>query len=183
MHVECYTDTGSREPEASGLQGIRFHRRCRTRGIVGGTGVVMEEEILYSESFKIRGNDFEHGGEVAAAVKAVMKQLSIRPDVIRRLSIANFEAEMNVIMYAEEADFEFSVLPNRVCVVCKDRGQGIPDLGLAMQEGWSTATPQMRERGFGAGLGLPNIKRNSDRFEIESTPGVGTTLRYCVSLE
>jgi serine/threonine-protein kinase RsbT len=144
---------------------------------------MMEEEILYTESFKIRGNDFEHGGEVAAAVKAVMRQLGIRPDVIRRLSIANFECEMNVVMYAQEADFEFSVLPSQVRVVCKDRGQGIPDLGLAMQEGWSTATQQMRERGFGAGLGLPNIKRNSDRFEIESTANVGTTLRYSVDIE
>ena len=143
----------------------------------------MTEEILYSESFKIRGNDFEHGGEVAASIKAVMKQLGIRPDVIRRLSIANFEAEMNVIMYADEADLEFSVLPAMVRVVCADRGQGIPDIGLAMQEGWSTATKAMRERGFGAGLGLPNIKRNSDDFSIESTPGVGTTLRYAVHLE
>ncbi|MBI5533494.1 MAG: anti-sigma regulatory factor [Deltaproteobacteria bacterium] len=143
----------------------------------------MEEEILYSETFRIHGNDFEHGGEVAAAVKSVMKQLGIRSDVIRRLSIANFECEMNVIMYADEAEFEFSVLPSQVRVVCKDRGQGIPDIGLAMQEGWSTATQQMRERGFGAGLGLPNIKRNSDKFEIESTPSVGTTLRYSVNLE
>jgi serine/threonine-protein kinase RsbT len=143
----------------------------------------MKEEILYSESFKIRGNDFEHGGEVATAIKSVMKQLGIRPDVIRRLSIANFEAEMNVIMYANDADLEFSVLPTMVRVVCSDRGQGIPDLGLAMQEGWSTATQQMRERGFGAGLGLPNIKRNSDDFCIESTPGTGTTLRYAIRLE
>jgi anti-sigma regulatory factor (Ser/Thr protein kinase) len=143
----------------------------------------MEEEILYSETFKIRGNDFEHGGEVAAAVKSIMKQLAIRPDVIRRLSIANFEAEMNVIMYADEADFEFSVLPTQVRVVCKDRGQGIPSIELAMQEGWSTATPQMRERGFGAGLGLPNIRKNSDVFDIQSTAGVGTTLSYAVKLE
>jgi serine/threonine-protein kinase RsbT len=143
----------------------------------------MTDEILYSETFKIRGNDFEHGGEVAAAIKSVMKQLGIRNDVIRRLSIANFEAEMNVIMYANEAEVEFNVLPNMVRVVFRDQGQGIPDIGLAMQEGWSTATQQMRERGFGAGLGLPNIKRNSDDFSIESTPGVGTTLRYAVRLE
>ena len=67
-------------------------------------------------------------------------------------------------------------------MVVADRGQGIPDIGLAMQEGYSTATPEMRARGFGAGLGLPNIKRNTDRFEITSTPGVGTTLRYTVKL-
>lgn len=143
----------------------------------------MEEEILYSETFAIRGNDFERGGEIAAQVKAVMKQLGIRSEVVRRLSIANFEAEMNVIMYANEARFEFTVLPDAVRVTVADQGQGIPDIDLAMQEGYSTATAEMRERGFGAGLGLPNIKKNSDLFEIQSTPGVGTTLRYAVKLD
>ncbi len=142
----------------------------------------MAEEILYSETFAIHGNDYEHGGDVAARIKSVLKQFGIDVNVIRRLSIANFEAEMNVIMYADEAELELQVLPSAVRVVLTDRGQGIPDLELAMQEGWSTATPEMRQRGFGAGLGLPNIKRNSDEFEITSAPGVGTTLRYSVRL-
>jgi anti-sigma regulatory factor (Ser/Thr protein kinase) len=142
----------------------------------------MSAEVLYTEKFTIRGNDFERGGEVAARVKAIMKELSIDPAVTRRLAIANFEAEMNVIMYADEAELEFSVVSDEVRVVLRDRGQGIPDIELAMQEGYSTATPEMRQRGFGAGLGLPNIKRNSDSFEIESTVGVGTTLRYSVRL-
>ncbi len=141
------------------------------------------EEILYSESFSIRGRDFEHGGSVATRVKAILKQLGIPTDAIRRLSISNFEAEMNVIMYAEEATLELQVLPGKVRVILSDRGAGIPDLDLAMQEGYSTATPEMRQRGFGAGLGLPNIKRNSDLFEITSTVGVGTTLRYAVQFE
>ena len=111
-----------------------------------------------------------------------MKELGIAPDITRRLAIANFEAEMNVIMYADEAVLEFSVLPEAVRVVLEDRGQGIPNIELAMQEGWSTATPEMRRRGFGAGLGLPNIKRNSDEFAIESAVGVGTTLRYLIRL-
>ncbi len=139
-------------------------------------------EILYSERFTIRGNDYEHGGEAAARIKAVMKELGLDPDVIRRLSIANFEAEMNVIMYADEGEMEFQVLPGAVRVILADRGPGIPDIELAMQEGYSTATPEMRARGFGAGLGLPNIKRNSDTFEIESAPEAGTTLRYAVFL-
>jgi anti-sigma regulatory factor (Ser/Thr protein kinase) len=139
-------------------------------------------DILYSERYTIRGNDFEHGGEAAAGVKATLKQLGIDPDLTRRLSIANFEAEMNVIMYAEEADMTLEVCEELVRVILKDRGQGIPNIELAMQEGYSTATPAMRERGFGAGLGLPNIKRVTDRFEIESVVGVGTTLRYEISL-
>jgi serine/threonine-protein kinase RsbT len=141
-----------------------------------------ESEVLYSERFKILGNDYEHGGDAAAAVKSILKQLGIRTDVIRRLSIANFEAEMNVIMYAQEADMELQVTSEAVRVVLADRGQGIPDLELAMTPGFSTATAAMRERGFGAGLGLPNIKKNADLFEIESTVGVGTTLRYSILL-
>ena len=141
------------------------------------------DEILYSESFVIEGNDFEHGGDAAAKVKSVLRQFGINPDAVRRLSIANFEAEMNVIMYARRGEMLLEVMPRFVRVTLADEGQGIPDIDLAMQEGYSTATPEMRQRGFGAGLGLPNIKRNSDRFEISSTPGKGTTLRYEVDLE
>jgi anti-sigma regulatory factor (Ser/Thr protein kinase) len=145
-----------------------------------GDGTGSREEILYSETFSIRGNDYEHGGSVAARVKAILKQLGVPPEAIRRLSIANFEAEMNVIMYADEATLELQVLPAEIRVILSDRGQGIPDIELAMREGFSTATPEMRQRGFGAGLGLPNIRRNSDEFELTSTVGEGTTLRYTV---
>lgn len=137
-------------------------------------------EILYSERWTIRGGDFDHGGEVAAAVKAILRQFGLPNDAIRRLSIANFEAEMNVIMYADEGELLLEVLPDCARITLADRGRGIPDLELAMQEGWSTATPAMRQRGFGAGLGLPNIRKNSDDFAIESTIGAGTTLRYAV---
>jgi anti-sigma regulatory factor (Ser/Thr protein kinase) len=139
-------------------------------------------EPLYQKSFVIRGNDYDHGGEAAAHVKAILKQLGIAPELIRRLSIANFEAEMNAIMYAHEARLELSVYPDAIRVVISDRGPGIPDIEWALTEGNSTATPEMRARGFGAGLGLPNIKRNSDEFAIESTVGTGTTLRYAVLL-
>ncbi len=140
-------------------------------------------EPLYSETFRIRGNDFEHGGEVATRIKSICKELGIRPDLVRRLSIANFEAEMNVIMYADQAELTFLVLPDAVRVVVTDRGQGIPDIELAMTPGWSTATREMRARGFGAGLGLPNIRNSADEFRLESTPGVGTTLTYVVRLD
>ena len=137
-------------------------------------------EVLYTETFHIVGDDFEHGGEAAAAIKAILKQLGFPTEAIRRLSIANFEAEMNIIMYADEADMVLEVLPEAVRVTVADRGQGIPDIEWAMKEGNSTATPEMRARGFGAGLGLPNIKRNSDEFTIASTVNVGTTLSYTV---
>jgi serine/threonine-protein kinase RsbT len=140
----------------------------------------MGDEVLYQERFGLKGNDFEHGGDVAAEVKAILKQFGLPANVIRRLSIANFEAEMNVIMYAEEGEVTLEVLTDRVRVTVADRGQGIPDIEWAMQEGNSTATTDMRARGFGAGLGLPNIRRNSDEFEITSAVGKGTTLRYTV---
>ncbi len=142
----------------------------------------MDEPVLYRESFTIRGGDFEHGGDAAAAVKAAMKDLGLDPAVIRRLSIANFEAEMNVIMYADEARMDLLITPSAVRVVMADRGPGIEDIELAMREGYSTATAEMRARGFGAGMGLPNIKRSTDTFEIESVVGTGTTLRYSVAL-
>jgi anti-sigma regulatory factor (Ser/Thr protein kinase) len=143
---------------------------------------VKQPEVLYVERFRILHNDYEHGGDAAAAIKSILKELGISQDKIRRLSIANFEAEMNVIMYAEEAEMELQVLADAVRIVLTDRGQGIPDIDLAMTPGYSTATPAMRERGFGAGLGLPNIKKNVDLFEIESAVGVGTTLRYSIFL-
>jgi anti-sigma regulatory factor (Ser/Thr protein kinase) len=137
---------------------------------------------LLVERFPIRGGDFEHGGDAAAQVKAIMRRLGIDPETMRRLSIANFEAEMNLVMYADEGVLELEVHPDALRVTVADRGPGIPDIELAMQEGWSTATPEMRARGFGAGLGLPNMKRNSDEFEISSAVGVGTTVRYAVHL-
>lgn len=90
---------------------------------------------------------------------------------------------MNVVMHADEGNLSFTVLPEAVRVVVADRGRGIPDLELAMTPGWSTATPEMRARGFGAGLGLPNIRNSADEFKLESTPGAGTTLTYAVRLE
>ena len=139
-------------------------------------------EPLLIERYTIRGGDFEHGGRAATQIKSIMRQLGIDPEIMRRLSIANFEAEMNLVMYADEGVMEFQVHPDAVRVVVADRGPGIPDIEMAMQEGWSTATPEMRARGFGAGLGLPNMKRNSDEFEIESAVGTGTTVRYAVYL-
>lgn len=142
----------------------------------------MEEPVLYRETFTIVGDDFAHGGDAATAIKAVMKELGLDAGIVRRLSIANFEAEMNVIMYARQARMELVITPAAVRVVVADEGPGIADLELAMQEGYSTATSEMRARGFGAGMGLPNIRRSTDRFEIESVPGQGTTLRYEVRL-
>ncbi len=137
---------------------------------------------LFSRSFTIRGRNFLHAGEVSTEIKTMLKDLGMDPAIIRRVAIATYEAEMNVVMYADEAKLEFMLTPRSVTIVIDDRGPGIKDVPLAMQEGYSTATPEMRELGFGAGMGLPNIKKNADTFHIDSTVGKGTTLTITIDL-
>jgi anti-sigma regulatory factor (Ser/Thr protein kinase) len=133
-------------------------------------------------AFVVRGRDFSGGGRASTAIKDLLKAMGVPPDIVRRVAIAAYEAEMNVVLYADRGLLTVDVTPARVVVTCDDRGPGIADVGLAMQEGWSTATPEMREMGFGAGMGLPNIARNSDRFEIRSEVGRGTRLVIEVAL-
>lgn len=134
-----------------------------------------EPEFL--RAFDIQAGDYAGAGNVSIAVKNLLKELGFAPEVLRRAAIAAFEAEMNVVMYGGGGHMEVFIAPKAVRLVISDQGPGIPDLDLAMQEGWSTATPEMREMGFGAGMGLPNIKRNSDAFNITTAPGQGTRLQ------
>jgi anti-sigma regulatory factor (Ser/Thr protein kinase) len=134
-----------------------------------------EPEFL--RAFTIQAGDFAGAGNVSIAVKNLLKELGFPPEVLRRAAIAAFEAEMNVVMYGGGGQMEVYLSPRAVRLVISDQGPGIPDLDLAMQEGWSTATPEMREMGFGAGMGLPNIKRNSDGLRIDTAPGQGTRLQ------
>jgi serine/threonine-protein kinase RsbT len=137
----------------------------------------------FSQKFGILGKDFVNAGCVSTEIKSILKELGINAAIIRRVAIATYEAEMNVVMYALEAALTLSVTSETVRIVVDDRGPGIPDISLAMKEGFSTATKEMREMGFGAGLGLPNIKKNSDLFTITSTPGKGTRLEITVNLQ
>ncbi len=130
------------------------------------------------QSFPISGGDFH----VSTQIKEILKELGIEPTIIRRAAIAAYEAEMNVVMYARQGNFTLKVTPNQVHFCVEDEGQGIPDINLAMQEGYSTATPEMREMGFGAGMCLPNIKNNADLFEISSEVGKGTFLKITIFL-
>jgi anti-sigma regulatory factor (Ser/Thr protein kinase) len=136
----------------------------------------MNDEILFSQEFLITGGDFPNAGTVATQIKSVLKEIGFDPGIVRRAAIACYEAEMNVVMYADRAVVRLSATPSTVRIQFDDQGRGIPDIQMAMQEGYSTATPQMREMGFGAGMGLPNIKRNSDIFDITSQLGKGTKL-------
>ena len=142
----------------------------------------MPDELL-SRSFEVRGRDFEKAGEASTEIKSLLKDLEIDPDVIRRTVVVAFEAEMNVVMYADQGTVSFVVTDDDIGIRVADRGPGIPYLDLALQEGWSTATDEMREMGFGFGMGLPNIRRNSDSFEVESRVGEGTVISSRISLD
>ncbi len=139
-------------------------------------------DAAFVHAWTVQGSDFTNAGRASTSIKDTLKQMGIPAALIRRVAIAAYEAEMNVVMYARRGTMKLRVTTRSVALDVEDEGPGIPDIGLAMQEGYSTATPEMREMGFGAGMGLPNIKRNSDAFDISSDPGQGTRLRVGVNL-
>ena len=141
------------------------------------------EESAFVQEFGIVGGDFSRAGTVSIKIMEMLKEVGIDPAVVSRASIAAYEAEMNVVMYARKGTFTLSLTPAAIQMIVADEGAGIPDVELAMQEGYSTATEQMREMGFGAGMGLPNIRRNSDRLEIRSEVGKGTRLAISIDLK
>ncbi|MCP2520223.1 anti-sigma regulatory factor [Candidatus Aminicenantes bacterium AC-335-B20] len=143
----------------------------------------MAIENRIEHSFVIKGKDFGNAGNVSTKIKDLLKEIGIPPSIIRRVAIATYEAEMNVVMYANHGTLNFALTPQKIEIVVDDRGPGIEDIELAMQEGYSTATEEMREMGFGAGMGLPNIKKNSDEFEITSEVNKGTKLRIVIYLD
>jgi len=126
--------------------------------------------------FEVNGDDFTRAGETSSKVKKTLSQLGFNPEVIRKVAIAMYEGEINMVIHAEGGDIDVEILPERITVVMKDVGPGIPDLDMAMQEGFSTADHSVRELGFGAGMGLPNMKKYSDSMEIDTKIGVGTTV-------
>jgi serine/threonine-protein kinase RsbT len=145
-------------------------------------GEGMNHEIVFQEKFEIEGGDFINAGESSCRIRNILKEIGIDTDIIRRITIAAYEAEMNVVMYARQGIMLLFIYPDRILIEVEDEGQGIEDIDLAMQPGYSTATPEMREMGFGAGMGLPNIKKNADLFQISSKIGEGTKLRIAINL-
>ncbi len=132
--------------------------------------------------FFLTGKDFTNAGSASGNLKGVLENMGIPPEIIRRASIAAFEAEMNAIIYAVAGIMHYSVTPEAVKVIFQDMGPGIPDIELAMREGYSTAPDYIREMGFGSGMGLPNIKKNVDKLTITSAAGEGTTLEFIIYL-
>jgi len=126
--------------------------------------------------FLIRGGDFDKAGTASSETKKVLKQLNVEPSVIKRTVVALYEAEVNIAAHAFSGEVLVSISDHQIKTVLKDEGPGIKDINRAMLEGFSTASPKVREMGFGAGMGMPNMKKNSDSLHLESVPGVGTTV-------
>ena len=129
---------------------------------------------MIKESYPVKANDMTFAGDVSARIKRQMKQLGIPASVVRRVSVGTYEAEINLVIHSEGGRIDFEISPEAITIRVVDQGPGIPDLKKAMTEGWSTASNEVRNMGFGAGMGLPNMKRNADAFDIKSTVGVGT---------
>ena len=137
----------------------------------------MDGQEVLEQTFEIIGRNYARGGKASTKIKEVLKEIGIDSGVIRRAAIAAYEAEMNIVMYAQKGWITLLVTPASIQMKVTDQGSGIADIELAMQEGYTTAEPWVRELGFGAGMGLPNIKKCSDTMDLQSVVGEGTTLK------
>lgn len=125
-------------------------------------------------NYIVPGDDFTRAGEASSNIKNKLKQMGIAPNTVRNVAIATYEGEINTVIHANGGTITVTIDSEVIKIVIKDTGKGIPDIKLAMQEGYTTAPDDVRSLGFGAGMGLPNMKKYSDEFDIESTVGIGT---------
>ena len=126
--------------------------------------------------FDVPGDDFTRAGEASGKVKKTLKDLGFNPEVVRKTVIALYEAEINLVIHAGGGEIDVEISPECIDMVLTDQGPGIPDVEMAMKEGYSTAPDNVRSLGFGAGMGLPNIKKYTDDMKIDSVVGEGTTM-------
>ena len=140
----------------------------------------MNEAVRFH--FVVDGEDFTSAGQASVQVKKNLRKLGISPETIRKISIAMYEGEINMVIHADGGEAEVLVYEDRIVMILTDRGPGIADVEKAMQEGYSTAPDNVRSLGFGAGMGLPNMKRYTDDMKIESIVGEGTTITMTVLL-
>jgi len=134
------------------------------------------KEILVRHIYPVEAEDFSSAGDVSRKIKNLLRQLGVDAELVRKVAIACYEAELNLVIHSWGGRLIFQVTPNLIQIIAEDCGPGIPDIELAMREGYSTASELARELGFGAGMGLPNIKRCADTLDIQSKAGQGTTL-------
>jgi anti-sigma regulatory factor (Ser/Thr protein kinase) len=141
------------------------------------------EKPLFESSYTVQGGNFDEAGKVASEIKVNLKKLGIQADVVMKAALVAYESEINIVSYARKGTINISITPQRVKIETIDEGQGIPDISLAMQEGYSTANAKIREMGFGAGMGLCNIKKYSDEFQLTSEIGKGTYLKMIIHIK
>jgi anti-sigma regulatory factor (Ser/Thr protein kinase) len=127
-------------------------------------------------SYEVPADDFTRAGEASSDVKSKLKKMGVNPEIVRKVAIAMYEGEINMIIHAFGGRIDVTVSPEEIEMILQDQGPGIEDIELAMQAGYSTAPDNIRSLGFGAGMGLPNMKKYSDEMKIESVIGVGTTV-------
>lgn len=142
----------------------------------------MEGGIIVRE-YTIPANDFIVAGEASSSVRKLLNQMGVSPSIVKRASVAMYEAEINAVIHGHGGTAHVEIDRDKVVIQIRDEGPGIPDLDLAMQEGWSTAPDSIREMGFGAGMGLPNIKKHADGFHVDTEPGRGTVVHILVHLK
>ncbi|MGN1003741.1 MAG: ATP-binding protein [Oscillospiraceae bacterium] len=133
-------------------------------------------------NYHVEGGDLSQAGEASSKMKMALRRLGLSPDAIRRASICMYEGEINMVIHADGGEVTVEVGMDEIDITLADTGPGIPDIDLAMEEGYSTAGDVARDLGFGAGMGLPNMKRYSDEMTVESTVGVGTTVRMKIRI-
>lgn len=137
---------------------------------------------ILTNSYDVRAGEFQTAGDASQSIKRKLKQIGIGSTVLRRISVASYEAELNLIIHSNGGTLTLEMTPETIILTSADVGPGIADISKAMQEGYSTASEEARDLGFGAGMGLPNMKRNADGFSIESELGKGTTIRMAFNL-
>ena len=140
----------------------------------------MASEQAITLEFQLDGANFEQAGEASSKIKRILQQIGISPEIVRRIAISSYEAEMNVIIHASKGRIAALIHPDRTEITIEDEGPGIPDIDKALQEGYSTAPDHIREMGFGAGMGLPNIRKCTDDFHIQSQVDVGTKIHITI---
>lgn len=145
---------------------------------------IIADEVALVFGYRVKPRDFSHAGEASSGLKRTLSRLGIHPAIIRRVAVATYEAEINIVVYSNDGgEIVAEVRRDRIKIEAIDHGPGIPDIAQAMQPGWSTAPDWVREMGFGAGMGLPNIKTCADVMKLESTVGVGTYLTIIIYLD
>lgn len=138
---------------------------------------------IFKVSYTVDGNDFSVAGEASRKLKKVLQQLGINPQTARKATIAMYEGEINMVIHADGGVIDVEITPDKIHMILKDSGPGIPNIKLAMTEGYSTAEDNVRELGFGAGMGLPNMKKYTDEMTVTSELGVGTTVDISVYID